>query len=65
MKKITKNNKEILEALISMVKQHFYEDKGLYKHSFMSTDENAISLLEDYGIAEEVAPYSYKIKDLK
>ena len=39
MKKITKNNKEILEALISMVKQHFYEDKGLYKHSFMSAEE--------------------------
>ena len=44
-------------ALMSMVNQFFMtEEDGTISHSFMSAEEEAIDVLLDLGLAEEVTP---------
>lgn len=51
-----RGNTLLIEALMDMVGQRFYERDGVYSHSFMSSDEQAIEVLMQAGYAEEVEP---------
>ena len=55
--------KELLEALMDMVSQHFYHipNTDLVSHSFMSSDENAIEVLIKHGMAKEIRPNAYML----
>lgn len=58
---LRRGNTSLLSALMSMVNQFFYErDEGdpvgtVLTHSYMSAEEEAIEVLLDAGMAEEVA----------
>ena len=52
---LTRGNTDLIDALMSMVNQFFYtppDGQGVVKHSFMSAEEEAISVLIEAGFAE-------------
>jgi len=51
---LRRGNTKLLESLMSMVDQFFYEGKeGVLYHAFMSAEEHAIEVLIDAKMAEE------------
>lgn len=57
------DKKELLEALMEMVNQHFYHipNTDLLSHSFISADEDAIKILIKHGMAKEIRPNAYML----
>ncbi|MHB8366764.1 MAG: hypothetical protein ACYDB0_07045 [Acidithiobacillus sp.] len=53
---LRRGNTELIEALMDMVAQFFYEGRdGLFRHSSMSAEENAIKTLIAAGFAREIS----------
>lgn len=68
--RLRRDNTALLEALMDMVNQFFYhknendqsdEDGEFILHAFMSAEEEAIAVLIDAGMAEEVKGKGYRL----
>lgn len=68
--RLRRGNTALLEALMGMVNQFFYhknendqsdEDGEFIWHAFMSAEEEAIAVLIDAGMAEEVKGKGYRL----
>lgn len=53
---------KLQSALLSMCQQYLSDDDGVMHHSFMSAGEEALYLLEDLGIVENVGREQFKVK---
>lgn len=61
-RKLKRGNTRLIEALMDMVNQFFFEEDGVLSHSHMSAEEGSIEVLMAAGFAEEVDRGSYRLR---